>query len=142
MRLFSRSSSAVLFIMISFAAVVSDCGRAATGEARRSAGHEARCASVDECASKCESGDATSCYGAAVEYETGDKVTQDYSRAAKLYERACNEGAAGGCNNLGVLYEIGLARNQDEKKADGLYDQACKGGDEYGCDNQRRREKR
>jgi uncharacterized protein len=122
--------------------MVSHCGRAAGEKAQRSSNPQSRCASVEECTSACESGNAGSCYSAAVEYEIGEKVEQDYSRAADLYERACNEGAAGGCNNLGVLYEIGLSRDQDERKAGSLYDQACQGGDQYGCDNQQRREKR
>jgi TPR repeat protein len=68
-------------------------------------------------------------------YENGQGVTQDYARAAQLYDQACQGGYMRGCSNLGVMHRDGQGVTQDYARAAQLYEQACQGGYMGGCLN-------
>jgi TPR repeat protein len=93
------------------------------------------CGDAASCAAECEAGKRESCYFAGVQYEAGNRTTQSYAEAARLYEAACTAGEPRGCNNLGVIREIGLGVGQDYAAAAELYRRACDGGDGQGCSN-------
>ncbi|MEP0648253.1 tetratricopeptide repeat protein [Parvibaculum sp.] len=81
----------------------------------------------------CESGNAYGCSNLGLMYRTGLGVTQDFVRAAELFQQACEEGYAGGCTNLGVMYQSAKGVTQDFVRAAELYQQACEQGDAQGC---------
>jgi TPR repeat protein len=58
---------------------------------------------------------------------------EEYSQAARLYQRACDAGSADACNNLGVDYAEGTGVQRDEFRAASLYEKACDGGNANGC---------
>ena len=62
-------------------------------------------------------------------------MSQDYERAAKLFQRACAGGEMPACTNLGILYKVGEGVSQDEMRAERLFALACNGGagDERAC---------
>jgi len=61
-------------------------------------------------------------------------VTQDYFKAATLYQKACDGGNADGCSSLGNLYRLGNGVTQDAAKARGLLQKGCSSGSQWGCD--------
>ena len=71
----------------------------------------------------CDDGGAIACYELGVMYQSGEGATQDFARAASLYEQACDGGEMRGCTNLGFA------------RAASLYEQACDGGEVRGCTN-------
>jgi TPR repeat protein len=83
----------------------------------------------------CESGDATACYNLGVQYEFGDEVKLDETRAASLYQQACDGGDMRGCIRLGGLYANGTGVTQDYTHAAALYERGCLGGHAEGCAN-------
>jgi hypothetical protein len=66
-------------------------------------------------------------------YRAGGGVTQDFDRAADLYEQACDGGDMRGCTNLGNMYQVGDGITQDLSRAASLYERACDGGWERAC---------
>ena len=84
---------------------------------------------------ECNQGKASSCFSLGWEYELGEKVGQDYKKAASLYKKACDGGDMGACNNLGLRYLNGQGVTKDKKKAAVLYQKSCDGGNMYGCNS-------
>ncbi len=83
----------------------------------------------------CSQGDNASCNELGERHTHGDGVSQDYPRAAKLFQRACAGGDMDACTNLGILYKVGEGVQQDELRAERLFQLACNGGagDDRAC---------
>ena len=71
-----------------------------------SAGQDAEGQEAERLRLSCDDGNATACNDLGLLYQNGEGVTQDYTRAASLYEIACNGGYAKGCFNLGFTYPL------------------------------------
>ena len=92
--------------------------------------------SITQTEQACDGGDLTSCRDLGNAYAFGDRVKQDYIKAAELYRKVCDESiAALGCNNLGNLYRNGQGVIKDYSKAAGLYKKSCDHGIDVGCKN-------
>ncbi len=65
------------------------------------------------------------CWDLGKMYANGEGVTQDYARAASLYQQACDGGMATVCNNLGVMYLRGEGVTQDYTRAVSFFQKAC-----------------
>ncbi len=76
----------------------------------------------------CQQGDNGACNELGERHTHGDGVSQDYDRAAKLFQRACAGGEMAGCTNLGILYKVGEGVSRDELRAERLFQLACNGG--------------
>lgn len=74
------------------------------------------------------------CVNAGILYKNGEGITQDISKATKLYEKACELEHSAGCNNLAVIYE----EKGKTGKAREFYNQACKMGSGKACVNLRK----
>ena len=83
----------------------------------------------------CDKGEASACVEVAMAYASGDALTADTAKAAKLFRRGCEAGEAKGCNGLGVLALSGNGVTKDEKKAVSLFRKACASGYSSGCLN-------
>ncbi len=83
----------------------------------------------------CQQGDNRACNELGERHTHGESVSQDYGRAAKLFQRACAGGEMDACTNLGILYKVGEGVSQDEVRADRLFQLACNGGagDDRAC---------
>jgi len=83
----------------------------------------------------CQHGENDACNELGERHTHGDAVSQDYGRAAKLFQRACAGGEMSACTNLGILYKVGEGVTQDELRAERLFQLACNGsaGDERAC---------
>jgi len=82
----------------------------------------------------CDDGVADACNVFGSMYLLGEGVTQDLTRAARLFERACEGGMLVGCANLGRMYEAGAGVPEDVARANELYRVACEGGELWACD--------
>ncbi|MDR2364681.1 MAG: sel1 repeat family protein [Zoogloeaceae bacterium] len=72
-----------------------------------------------------EKEDSNSCYnlmGKNYENENNDEVKQDYTKAARFYEKSCNNGNSEGCNHLRLLYEAGNGVEKNIKTAAALHE--------------------
>lgn len=83
----------------------------------------------------CQQGQNAACNELGERHTHGEGVSQDYERAAKLFQRACAGGEMPACTNLGILYKVGEGVSQDEMRAERLFALACNGGagDERAC---------
>ncbi|MDQ1328694.1 MAG: uncharacterized protein QG641_1979 [Candidatus Poribacteria bacterium] len=62
-------------------------------------------------------------------YQSGD-----FSKAAKLYEKACEGGYAKGCVAVGLMYDNGKGVKQNRSRAKELFGKACDMKLQAGCD--------
>ena len=83
----------------------------------------------------CEGGAYSGCYNAGLIYFKGDRVEQDYEKAANLFIKACDEGHSEACYNVAYMFENGLGVRQDPLKALSLYDRSCQNGVSAACYN-------
>jgi len=83
----------------------------------------------------CQRGDNAACNELGERHTHGDAVSQDYDRAAKLFQRACAGGEMSACTNLGILYKVGEGVSRDALRAERLFALACNGGagDDRAC---------
>lgn len=65
------------------------------------------------------------CYDLAVEYNKGEKVVKDSSKAHELFEEACEGGLAAGCGGVGGDYSAGIGVKQDIQRALYYFHKAC-----------------
>ena len=68
------------------------------------------------------------CMRIGIIYESGKGVPQNYSMAAKYYNKACEDEIPFGCAKLGIFYENGQGVSQDHFKAVELYTKSCASG--------------
>jgi hypothetical protein len=94
------------------------------------------CDSQQQCSSKCEAGEASSCEWLGYMHETGEGAPQNYAEAARYYDLACSAGRDEACAHLAMMYDIGLAVEEDPKRAAELYDKACKAGNTWACNRE------
>lgn len=73
------------------------------------------------------------CMRIGIIYESGKGVPQNYSMAAKYYNKACDDGLVAGCAKLGILYENGTGVKQSHFKAVELYTKSCNAGIAGAC---------
>jgi TPR repeat protein len=86
------------------------------------------------CQHSCESGSGASCLRMAKQYEAGEGVERDLTRAAEMYQEACFHGdEPSGCVSVGLMNEAGLGGEEERKKAHQYFHIACVHGDMYGC---------
>ncbi len=106
-----------------------------TGAATAAAGATPAFALERQLFDACQQGDNGSCNELGERHTHGDGVSQDYQRAAKLFQRACAGGEMAACTNLGILYQVGEGVSQDESRAERLFQLACNGGagDQRAC---------
>jgi serine/threonine-protein kinase len=89
----------------------------------------------------CNTGDMQACsdlghlFDWAPHFTDADSVTQDFSRAVKLYTKACDAGNADGCLGLGFSYDQGRGVRQDQIRSAALYTKACDGNNSAACNN-------
>ncbi|MCE2029791.1 caspase family protein [Sessilibacter corallicola] len=83
----------------------------------------------------CNNGNTSDCVSLGYDFDIGDGVPQNYTKASELYLKGCEGGEARGCTNLGVLYEKGRGVTQNYTKARDLYLKGCEGGEARGCTN-------
>lgn len=100
---------------------------------QRSVGGPVPPASVDSLSHACDGNDGRACLILGGAYASGRGVTQDYGRAATLYQRGCELGAPRSCAGLAMLYQRGLGVQADTARARSLYQRACAGGDRQAC---------
>ncbi|MDR3157945.1 MAG: sel1 repeat family protein [Zoogloeaceae bacterium] len=82
--------------------------------------YEQSCAEEDS-----EDEDLNACYNRlGASYENGDEIKQDYSKAARLYEKSCNNKNGNGCDSLGELHAQGNGVEKNSKTAHALYEKA------------------
>lgn len=81
--------------------------------------------------------DSQGCVNVGILYKKGEGITQNFSKAAGLYEKACELEHSAGCNNLAILYENGEGVKKDISKARKFYNQACKMESNKACANLR-----
>jgi TPR repeat protein len=58
-------------------------------------------------------------------FQRGTHVSQDYARAAELFERGCEGSDALGCSSLALLLRDRLAGEYDEARILELVERAC-----------------
>jgi uncharacterized protein len=115
------------------------CGGSSTPTGAESADGESvgddkpTCPDLSSCEEACTLDDAAGCEFAGRMYETGEGATQDYAKAAKLYDKACRGGREGACSHLAMMYDIGLAVDEDPERAHELYEKACAQGNSWAC---------
>jgi len=68
-------------------------------------------------------------------YQYGDGVSQDYTKAFSLYQKAANAGLAIAKTNLGYMYDNGLGIKKNKLKAISLYKSAATSSDPRGMIN-------
>ena len=68
-------------------------------------------------------------------YDSGQDITQDYSKAIELYEVAIAKGNAYAMSNLGIIYGNGEGVIQDHNKAKELYERAILKGNSTAMTN-------
>ena len=122
------------------------------------------CNSVEDCAARCDTGEAAACTLLGIRYAAGDGVPRDDAKAREYLESACAEKDPQGCYelalswgdetskvarytiacdanlyaacaNLGVKYNHGQGVTADPVRARELAEKACTGGDTVGCAN-------
>ncbi|MEM9628174.1 MAG: tetratricopeptide repeat protein [Pseudomonadota bacterium] len=88
---------------------------------------------IEALAAACDRGDDMRCHLLGLEYALGDKVSQDYEKAASLFEKACASNIAEACAFLASSYHNGAGVEKDVTKATELDTLACSLGDGTGC---------
>ncbi len=73
----------------------------------------------------CQAGKASACFDLAGQYDLGERVGVDASRAAELYLKACDGGEARGCLGLAGLVDEGRGVAKDEAEALRWYREAA-----------------
>ena len=66
-------------------------------------------------------------------YYYGERVKQDYAKAAKLYGKACELKSPIGCAFLGAFYRDGCGVKQSYEKAAEIFTKACEIDSGNGC---------
>lgn len=133
---FSRRAAGWVWVFVSCCV---SCGGSTTQGGADSANAEAvgdeqpTCPDLGSCEAACTQDDAAGCEFAGRMYETGEGATQDYGKAAKLYDKACRGGREGACAHLAMMYDIGLAVDEDPARAHELYEKACAQGNQWAC---------
>ncbi len=95
------------------------------------AGDQNRPPSFKQLAVEAEKGSAAAQNNLAVMYATGEGTRQDYTQAAKWYQKAGEQGHAVAQYNLGALYERGLGVPADPVAAKVWYEMAAAQGDAW-----------
>lgn len=113
------------FVAITAAALVVAGAIAQAGQ------HGERVASYKELKASAEENNPVAQNNLGVMYATGNGTAQDYSQAAKWYERAGEQGYPVAQYNLGALYEHGLGRPVDPAAAAVWYELAAEQGDAW-----------
>ena len=80
-------------------------------------------------------GDARAQFEVAAIYSEGQALLQDFSAAAKWFERSADQGFAPAAFRLGGLYESGLGVDKDLEKARFWYEQAARSGNRMAMHN-------
>ncbi|MBR0129312.1 MAG: sel1 repeat family protein, partial [Neisseriaceae bacterium] len=78
-------------------------------------------------------GVAKSCHHLGNAYFNGNGVKQNYTQAAKLYEKACNNDEAQSCFNLAYLYHEGKGVKQNKSTAKEYFQKSCNLGNQHAC---------
>jgi hypothetical protein len=133
---FSRHAAGWVWVFVSCCV---SCGGGAGGGEAESANPEMvgdgkpTCPDLSSCETACTQDDPAGCEFAGRMYETGEGATQNYGKAAKLYDKACRGGREGACAHLAMMYDIGLAVDEDPARAHELYEKACAQGHQWAC---------
>jgi TPR repeat protein len=85
-------------------------------------------------AARCDRGDAESCYNLGVQYDDGEGLAVDRSKAAPLYQKACDANEGDGCERLGDMYWYGIGFNQDKARGKALLKKGCDLGSQWACE--------
>lgn len=88
-----------------------------------------------DCEKQCAGGDVGSCYFVALMRESGQGLTQDFTKATKLYDQTCKQGLAQGCDRLGVMHFYGSGAEKNAARAVELFLLGCRAGLAAGCNN-------
>ncbi|CAI3944891.1 unnamed protein product [Commensalibacter communis] len=74
---------------------------------------------------KAATGDAQAQYNIGMIYYNGDKVPQDYPKAAEWFQKSAGQGNVAAQYHLGLLYEQGKGVSKDQVKAKELIEKAA-----------------
>ena len=83
----------------------------------------------------CDHGDVAKCFDVAMGYQSGNGVSRDAVRAAKLLERICDKGSGQACFELALAYRSGVGVQPDIGRVSALFQKACEGAYASGCNN-------
>lgn len=84
-------------------------------------------------AARCDGGDTKACYSLGVQYDDGEGLAGDHSKAATLYQKACDANEGNGCEALGDMYWYGIGFKEDQVKGKALLKKGCDLGSHWAC---------
>lgn len=88
---------------------------------------------AEECTAQCDKGHAGSCATLGAMLASGDGVSRDEAKAARVLKKACDGGESKGCVGLGVLLTDGRGVAANPTDAAPLFEKACHDGEALGC---------